>query len=82
MECSLPGSSVHGTSQAKILEWAATSFSRDATDLKRQADHLSVQNLCISKSYDLPSHVWLRIYLDYFYKEAKKESFFRFQFWE
>ena len=28
MGCSLPGSSVHGISQAKILEWVAVSFSR------------------------------------------------------
>ena len=27
MDCSLPGSSVHGISQAKILEWVAISFS-------------------------------------------------------
>ena len=28
MDCSPPGSSVHGISQAKILEWVAISFSR------------------------------------------------------
>ena len=28
MDYSLPGSSVHGISQARILEWVATSFSR------------------------------------------------------
>ena len=27
MECSLPGSSVHGISQARVLEWVAISFS-------------------------------------------------------
>ena len=32
MECSPPGSSVHGISQAGILEWVATSFSRDLPD--------------------------------------------------
>ena len=26
MDCSLPGSSVHGILQARILEWAAISF--------------------------------------------------------
>ena len=26
VECSLPGSSVHGISQARILEWGAVSF--------------------------------------------------------
>ena len=28
MDCSLPGSSVHGIFQARILEWVAMSFSR------------------------------------------------------
>ena len=32
MDCSLPGSSVHGVSQARILEWVVTSFSRDLPD--------------------------------------------------
>ena len=27
MDCSLPGSSVHGTSQARVLEWGAIAFS-------------------------------------------------------
>ena len=27
MDCSLPGSSVHGIFQARVLEWAAISFS-------------------------------------------------------
>ena len=29
MYCSLPGSSVHGLLQARILEWVIMSFSRD-----------------------------------------------------
>ena len=29
MDCSPPGSSVHGISQARILEWVAISFSKD-----------------------------------------------------
>ena len=32
MGCSLPGSSVHGILQARILEWVAMSFSRDLPD--------------------------------------------------
>ena len=27
MDCSLPGSSVHGISQARVLEWGAIAFS-------------------------------------------------------
>ena len=32
MDCSLPGSSVHGILRARRLEWAALSFSRDLPD--------------------------------------------------
>ena len=32
MDCSPPGSSVHGIFQARILEWVAISFSRGAPD--------------------------------------------------
>ena len=31
MNCSLPGSSIHGIFQARILEWAAISFSRGSS---------------------------------------------------
>ena len=31
MDCSLPGASVHGISQARILEWVAVSFSRGSS---------------------------------------------------
>ena len=31
MDCSLPGSSVHGILQAIVLEWIATSFSRGSS---------------------------------------------------
>ena len=27
MDCSLPGSSIHGISQARVLEWVAIAFS-------------------------------------------------------
>ena len=36
MDCSLPGSSVHGIFQARILEWVAISFSR------RSSQHLAL----------------------------------------
>ena len=42
MDCSLPGSSVHGVLQARTLEWAAISFSssqpRDQTQVSWVAD--------------------------------------------
>ena len=44
MDCSLPGSSVHGIFQAIVLEWVAISFSRgsyrprDQTQVSRIVD--------------------------------------------
>ena len=32
MDCSLPGSSVHGIFQARVLEWGATAFSEREID--------------------------------------------------
>ena len=34
MDCSLPGSSVHGSFQARVLEWGAIAFSGYATAAK------------------------------------------------
>ena len=31
MDCSLPGSSVHGIFQARVLEWVAISFSKGSS---------------------------------------------------
>ena len=36
MDCSLPGSSVHGILQARILEWVAMPFSRGSSPLRDQ----------------------------------------------
>ena len=33
MDCSLPGSSVHGIFQARVLEWGATAFSEQKSEL-------------------------------------------------
>jgi len=32
MDCSLPGSSVHGIFQARVLEWGAIAFSKQLLD--------------------------------------------------
>jgi len=34
MDCSLPGVSVHGILQARILEWVAIPFSRGSSQLR------------------------------------------------
>ena len=45
MNCGPPGSSVHGISQAKILEWVAISFSRESSQARDQT-----QVYCIASS--------------------------------
>ena len=47
MDCSLPGSSVHGILQARILEWVAIPFSRGSS-WPRNRTHVSYVS-CISR---------------------------------
>ena len=37
MDCNPPGSSVHGISQARLLEWGATSFSRASSQPRNRS---------------------------------------------
>ena len=37
MDCSLPGSSVHGIFQARVLEWGAIAFSELMADLRKNS---------------------------------------------
>ena len=43
MDCSLPGSSVHGICQARVLEWAAIAFSDDQSrqHIKKQRHYFA-----------------------------------------
>ena len=41
MDCNLPGSSVHGIFQARVLEWGAIAFSRvDAEIMANKLDRI------------------------------------------
>ena len=40
MDCSPPGSSVHGVFQARVLEWVAISFSRESSQPRDGTQHL------------------------------------------
>ena len=58
MDCSPPGSSVHGISQARILKWVAISFSRDLIIHKHEgllcgphAIWISVEHIIITQSF-------------------------------
>ena len=48
MDCSLPGSSIHGIFQARVLEWIAISFSRGSSQPRdRTRDLQCMQTLCL-----------------------------------
>ena len=56
MDCSPPGSSVHGVSQARILEWVTISFS---TESSPPSDRTRVS--CIAGRFfttELPEKLW------------------------
>ena len=69
MDCSLPGSSVHGIFQAIVLEWIAITFSRGSywpreddqprQHIKKQRHYFASKGLS-SQSYGFSnSHVWM-----------------------
>ena len=47
--CGLPGSSVHGISQARILEWVAISFFRDSSQPRMKLLSPAVGRLCTAE---------------------------------
>ena len=55
VDCSLPGSSVHGILQARILEWIAIAFSRGSSWPRNLTQVSSISNcscyVCRSKTY-------------------------------
>ena len=42
VDCSLPGSSIHGIFQARILEWGAIAFSSDKLEELLKPQHLKL----------------------------------------
>ena len=52
MDCSLPGSSIHGIFQARILEWVAISFSKQ--EGKKSEVSQSCLTLCDHMNFSLP----------------------------
>ena len=61
MDCSLPGSSIHGIFQARVLEWGAIAFSDDQLrqHVKKQR-HYFANKGPFSQGYDFSSsHVWM-----------------------
>ena len=55
MDCSPPGSSVHGVFQARILEWVAISFSRGSSQPRNRTQVSRIAGRCF--------HLWATIYV-------------------
>ena len=46
--CSLPGSCIHGILQARVLEWVATSFSRESSQPRDQTWVSHIGGICFN----------------------------------
>ena len=58
MDCSPPGSAVHGIFQARVLEWGAIAFSRAELSCRHKAvAHLIMEFSPVDQSHALPMPV-------------------------
>ena len=55
MDCSLPGSAVHGIFQARVLEWGAIAFS---TQVQISKDNIAVFFVCLFSRRIVSSSLW------------------------
>ena len=60
MDCSLPGSSIHGIFQARILEWVAISFSRGSSQSRDRTQVFHIVGRCFTvwATREVPSVPW------------------------
>ena len=67
MDCSLPGSSVHGLFQARVLEWGAIAFSIGNLGCRKEKKVWSVKKirlwLCTKEIRQKGSHQWMSVIL-------------------
>ena len=53
MDCSLPGSSVHGIRQARVLEWVAIAFSSMPARAPGEGNGNPLQHFCLDNPMDI-----------------------------
>ena len=77
MDCSPPGSSVHGILQARILEWVAISFSRGSSQPRdqTQVSHIAGRRFNLWATREAPS-IFFSLFLVYFKFCQEKYSLF------
>ena len=81
MDCSPPGSSDHGISQARILEWVAISSSKGSSQPRDQTPSLQADSLPLSHQGSpnpsiLALNIWLaKKFIQVFHMEKPKWTF-------
>ena len=90
MDCSLPGSSVHGIFQARVLEWIGTAFSKKMLTTWKESDDQTRQHLK-SRDVTLPTKICLvkaTVYPCVMYgceswtiKKVDRQRFYAFELW-
>jgi len=73
VDCSLPGSSIHGILQARILEWVAISFSRGSSWPRKWTWVSHIVARCFTLWATREAHTWLWKY--------KMQSFWKQVWW-
>ena len=51
MDCSPPGSSVHGIFQARVLEWGAIAFSQYSPNIQEKVQDFSIKYAVEERAY-------------------------------
>ena len=75
MDCSLPGSSVHGILQARVLEWGAIAFSINILWVHKDMYSLLLKVLYITKACAYWFHCLGLLCLGYFFLTSFQEDY-------
>ena len=86
MDCSLPGSSIHGIFQARVLEWGAIAFSLPPRGIHKNISRLEIKVPGMGEGTQSPSaenhgsggENDLKITISYKNKQCKLEAFIIF----
>ena len=62
MDCSLPGSSIHGIFQARVLEWGAIAFSGTEATASQLVD-ITLHLVAKESGIIIPNHIQVRVWL-------------------
>ena len=75
-DCSLPGSSVHGIFQARILEWVVISFSRGSSQPRDRTQVSRTAGRATSKAQTVPECIYILNFHHSTFSPALQEDFF------